>query len=300
VLFLLRAIYRRHNVYCLTVDLDTGPAFINAVRSVAACLPNVFLSTKLESIVYAGFSRFLADINCMQDLIAHPVGWKYLHNLPGQQFPLRTNLEIVNILKIYNGANDILGLPGKKSLPRRYKNKHRIVYNNITGKHVIVEAVGKKSPPPHDFKIVKGSAYGSYSRAFVEFLLTNEKVRDLIEWSKDVESPDEYVFATVHHTRVIDVPGGYKGVPDQKRFLASFTAWENETPCASMFVRWICIFTTADLPMLLERKELFANKFYIDHYPATLHCLDQLLYNLTVQGITRDLDFYRTVSFVRS
>ncbi|CAG5126560.1 unnamed protein product, partial [Candidula unifasciata] len=109
VLFLLRAIYRRHNVYCLTVDLDTGPAFINAVRSVA-----------LESIVYAGFSRFLADINCMQDLIAHPVGWKYLHNLPGQQFPLRLS----NILKIYNGCQRHPWVPGRRShYPRRYKKQ---------------------------------------------------------------------------------------------------------------------------------------------------------------------------------
>lgn len=76
-------------MYCLSVDLDSGPAFLNAVKAVVKCFPNVFVAGKLESIVYAGFSRFLADVHCMEELVKHEVKWKYLHNLPGQQFPLR-------------------------------------------------------------------------------------------------------------------------------------------------------------------------------------------------------------------
>ena len=33
--------------------------------------------------------------------------WKYFINLTGQEFPLKTNLELVRILSSYNGANDI-------------------------------------------------------------------------------------------------------------------------------------------------------------------------------------------------
>ena len=35
--------------------------------------------------------------------------WKYFINLSGQMFPLHTNAELVQILKLYNGANDIEG-----------------------------------------------------------------------------------------------------------------------------------------------------------------------------------------------
>lgn len=35
--------------------------------------------------------------------------WKYLINLTGQEFPLKTNKELVKILTAYKGANDILG-----------------------------------------------------------------------------------------------------------------------------------------------------------------------------------------------
>ena len=35
--------------------------------------------------------------------------WKYFINLTGQEFPLKTNYEIVQILKAYKGANNVEG-----------------------------------------------------------------------------------------------------------------------------------------------------------------------------------------------
>ncbi|CAL1530704.1 unnamed protein product [Lymnaea stagnalis] len=49
--------------------------------------------------------------------------------------------------------------------------------------------------------------------------------------------------------------------------------------------------------MMSERKELFANKFYITHHPAALHCLDEMLFNLTYFNTSRDLSFYQNLPF---
>ena len=65
------------------------------------------IASKLEYVVYKGFSRLQADLNCMSDLLLSPVAWKYYINLPSQEFPLRTNLELVKILTIYGGINDV-------------------------------------------------------------------------------------------------------------------------------------------------------------------------------------------------
>ena len=35
--------------------------------------------------------------------------YRYFINLTGQEFPLRTNLELVRIARIFNGSNDIAG-----------------------------------------------------------------------------------------------------------------------------------------------------------------------------------------------
>ena len=66
-------------------------------------------------------------------------------------------------------------------------------------------------PPPHGFRLVKGSAYNTLSRAFVEMALHHPWVKDLISWSRDVESPDEYLWATLHHASDMVVPGSFTG-----------------------------------------------------------------------------------------
>ena len=55
-----------------------------------------------------------ADINCMHDHLnisdsSAGARWRYLINTAGQAFPLRTNEEIVSILRLYNGTNVIEG-----------------------------------------------------------------------------------------------------------------------------------------------------------------------------------------------
>ncbi|RUS74067.1 hypothetical protein EGW08_018174 [Elysia chlorotica] len=298
VLFLLRAIYRPHNVYCLSVDLSATQELIEATLAVSGCLQNVFVASKLENIVYAGFSRLMADVHCMADLFSHRVKWNYVINMPGQQFPLKSNLEMVRILKLYNGANDVLGDIRSRYVPRRYLFKHHVMIGRNASAPTVAESVHLNPPPPHGFRIVKGSAYNTLSRAFVKMVLRHQWVKDLISWSRDVESPDEYFWATLNHASEVVVPGSFVGVPENKPWITSYTAWQGLAKCASKFVRWICIFSPGDLPNLVSQVHLFANKFYIDHHPAALHCLDQYIYNLTVSGTVRGLEYYRALPFL--
>jgi len=48
----------------------------------------------------------------------HSVRWRYLINVAGQAFPLRTPEEMVDILRIYNGANDIEGIYSRRIFSR--------------------------------------------------------------------------------------------------------------------------------------------------------------------------------------
>lgn len=210
---LLRAIYRPQNEYCLHIDAKASPALINALRAISNCFSNVRLASKLEYVHYAGFSRLQADINCMSDLTTKPLtNWKYLLNLAGQAFPLKTNLEMVRVLKVYNGSNDIEGIFGHRILRGRFENEWLEPEGNRRGS---VKKTGKKNPkPPFDIDIVRGSAYGIFSRKFVEYIINDEKAKALLEWSKKTWSPDEHYWATLHHLYSnphLKTPGGYPG-----------------------------------------------------------------------------------------
>ncbi len=205
---LLRAIYRPQNVYCIHIDAKAPKDLHDGLKALVRCFDNVFITSKLERIVYAGFSRLQADINCMHDLVKHPVRWQYLMNLAGLSYPLMTNGELVKLFKIYNGMNDIEGM-ARRVLRSRLDNE----WSESSG---VMNKTGKKNPPPpDDIEIVRGSAYGIFSRDFVQFILTDSKAQHLLEWSKMTYSPDEHYWATLHHTWKnphIKAPGSYTGL----------------------------------------------------------------------------------------
>jgi Core-2/I-Branching enzyme len=68
---LLRAIYRPQNVYCIHVDAKASWTFHAAVEAIAKCFDNVFVATRRQRIVYAGFSRL--QVNTSKYLFASKI-----------------------------------------------------------------------------------------------------------------------------------------------------------------------------------------------------------------------------------
>ena len=106
---LLRAIYRPQNYYCIHVDRKSPEIFHRAVKMISACFPNVFLASTFVDVRWGEFSVLEADLICMRDLWRRYKNWKYFINLTGQEFPLRTNNELVEILRSLNGESIIQG-----------------------------------------------------------------------------------------------------------------------------------------------------------------------------------------------
>ena len=106
---LLRAIYRPQNIYCIHVDKKTSNDTYRAMEGIAKCFSNVFMTTRRIVVRWGMFSVLEPELMCMEALLRRNKKWKYFINLTGQEFPLRTNYELVRILMTYNGANDIEG-----------------------------------------------------------------------------------------------------------------------------------------------------------------------------------------------
>lgn len=291
---LLNTIHRPHNSYCIHVDAKAPDDLLRAIRTIAGCFSNVFLPPKLEVITYAHFSRLQADLNCMQELLNRGRTWKYVINLTGQMFPLKTNLEIVKILQTYEGSNDIEGLSRYVSISMkvRYRNKYVISKKKLIDSHI------PKDPPPRNITLVKGSAYGAFSRAFIEYVLTDRLVQDFLNWTQDIYSPDEFFWATLNSRWVNPMfrsPGGHDLPPERKPWMTSYAAWKKRDGCGGKFVRDVCVFGIADLPSLIDRREMFANKFHADFEYLTVDCLREWLENKTKHQLPIDLEFYRNI-----
>ncbi|GFR85004.1 beta-1,3-galactosyl-O-glycosyl-glycoprotein beta-1,6-N-acetylglucosaminyltransferase [Elysia marginata] len=124
---LLRILYRPQNRYCIHVDSKADVEFYSALKAVAACFPgNVRMSSRRVDVRWGTFTVLEPELICMQDLWdmdnnfnlnagtsqnsvrneqQNKKKWKYFINLTGQEFPLKTNFELVQILKTFKGAN---------------------------------------------------------------------------------------------------------------------------------------------------------------------------------------------------
>ncbi|KAG8595815.1 hypothetical protein GDO81_001640 [Engystomops pustulosus] len=207
---LLRTIYMPHNYYCLHVDKKSSDSFVAAVKGIASCFENVFIASQLENVVYASWSRVQADLNCMTDLHHANAKWKYLINLCGMDFPIKTNREIVQMLKALKGENSLETekMPAHKEV--RWRKHYQVSANGIQKTEL------DKGPPPFEVQVFSGSAYFVLSRAFVKHVLENEKIQKFLEWSKDTYSPDEFLWATLQ--RLPEMPGS---VPANSKYDVS-------------------------------------------------------------------------------
>ncbi|OXB84559.1 UNVERIFIED_CONTAM: hypothetical protein H355_008035 [Colinus virginianus] len=200
---LFRAIYMPQNVYCIHVDGKAPAALQRAVRRLVGCFPNAFLASHTERVVYGSVSRLRADLHCMRDLLASAVPWRYLLNTCGQDFPLKTNREIIQHLKAYKGKNITPGVLPPAHVTTRTKYVHQEQLYSFFS--FMLPTFLRKAPPPHNLTLYFGSAYIAVTRPFVEFVLRDPRAIDLLAWSEDTYSPDEHFWVTLNR-----IPGAFK------------------------------------------------------------------------------------------
>jgi len=106
---LLRAIYRPQNFYCVHVDKKSASAIHKSVAAIASCFSNVFIAPHIIDVQWCTYTVLEPELICMEALLSRSRKWQYFINLTGQEFPLKTNWDIVKILKVLRGANNMEG-----------------------------------------------------------------------------------------------------------------------------------------------------------------------------------------------
>ncbi|KAI3361724.1 hypothetical protein L3Q82_002077 [Scortum barcoo] len=281
---LIRALYSPSNVYCIHYDQKSSAEFISAMEGLAQCLPNVFVASKRESVYYASISRLKADLNCLGDLLRSEVKWKYVINLCGQDFPLKSNIELVSELQKLNGNNMLETSRPTENKRLRFTFRYELRDASFEYQKLPVKTEEMKDPPPHGIEVFTGNAYFILSREFIVYIDSSVVVKDFLAWSEDTYSPDEHFWATL--VRLPGVPGEvHRTKPDITDLMSRtrLVKWqyleENLYPsCSGEHVRSVCIFGAAEMHWLLTYGHLFANKFDPKVDPVLIiQCLEEKL-----------------------
>ncbi|KAL5965900.1 Beta-13-galactosyl-O-glycosyl-glycoprotein beta-16-N-acetylglucosaminyltransferase 4 [Taenia solium] len=251
---LLRMIHRKNNYYCIHTDLRSDQYFSDALNGITKCFgPNVELvplSQRVE-VNWGDESVLLPQLICGAQALRQHASWRYLINLVGQDFPLRTNLELIAALKALNGSNLIesISIDGYRS------------------------RVGN-AKLPLGATWFKGSIYGAYRREFLEEAILGgrvEPIRSAIVKHKAFKIPDELFFPTLAYNSHLKLPGACLTAPlpsseAHMNFLAKYVIWFGyNLPCNTKFVRNVCILGKEHVNMLKRAPHISANKFHADY-----------------------------------
>ncbi|XP_076436575.1 beta-1,3-galactosyl-O-glycosyl-glycoprotein beta-1,6-N-acetylglucosaminyltransferase 3-like [Babylonia areolata] len=276
---LLSVVWRPHNVYCVHVDFKSPPDVYHHIANVTRCFDNVLLVRTRVLVVHASITSLEADLKCARLVLRSPVPWRYHINLCGQDFPLKTNLEMVQIVSALDGSNDVENYPPSNTKP--FKTRHHIVDGKIQ------ESGMPKPPFEGNLTLRKGSAYNTVSRAFLKWALKDQVHKDFLLWLNDTWAPDELFWATISYREA--APGGPRTTVrhDREHVLSKAVNWRwDPYNCRGTYVRAVCVFSSLDLPWLLARHELVANKFNGLNDSLILECLEQELERRALAGFT--------------
>ncbi|KFO31346.1 beta-1,3-galactosyl-O-glycosyl-glycoprotein beta-1,6-N-acetylglucosaminyltransferase 7 [Fukomys damarensis] len=272
---LLRAIYAPQNVYCIHVDDKAQRKYKAAVQSLVSCFENVFISSKRQKAASAGLTRLQTDINCMRDLVHSKFQWNYVINLCGEDFPIKTNKEIIHYIR--SKWNDKNVTPGvmQPSTPK-HKTSQSHPESSPTGGIYVPPNEGFKREPPHNLTIYFGSAYYVLRRKFVDFILTDVRAKDMLLWSRDIHSPERHYWVTLNRLR--DAPGatpdaGWEG--DVRAIKWRSEEGKGHDGCKGHYVQDTCVYGLGDLPWIIGSPSLFANKFEPSADPLVVTCLER-------------------------
>lgn len=307
-----RAIYQPQNFYCIHLDAKSTPEFQQQIKNFVSCFgDNVIEPQRHEKVYYAHYSRVMADMHCLHAL--QKFNYKYIFNLCGQDFPIKTNLEIVRDLKSLNGRDECesvditsTGKLGRVLKGYRLNTSVENYGNTLIRDEKLDKPWSKFGPLGRDTGLFAGSAYFLLSKKSVDFIQTDKTVREFFAWSQNSWSPDEHIWATLFRYAALpgSVPSHEKYEMNEAHARTRLVKWygldrkKDEKidgndklvhnvalyePCHGKWQRGTCVYGALDLKFLRDSKHWFANKFDQEVDAIAVDCLDVVLRTRALQ-----------------
>ncbi|KAM7532980.1 hypothetical protein Aperf_G00000123257 [Anoplocephala perfoliata] len=291
---LLRMIHRINNYYCIHLDARSTRTFGEAVEGMARCFgANVELVPleKRVAVVWGDESVLRPQLICGEQALERHQTWKYLIDTVGQEFPLRTNLELIAALKALNGSNLVEAFRidsfrdwVKDNVMPLQAKWYKGAICGAFRRDFIQEAVLSLALSPVRDTILRpcktkwyrGSMYRAFRRDFIQEAVLSpvlRPVRDTLLRHRRYSHSDELFFTSFNYNLHLRIQGSCLHAPPPPEevnlgILAQCVIWDDYgVICPTNYVRLICILSVAHVPVLQKMPHVFANNFHADFEP---------------------------------
>ncbi|EGT38850.1 hypothetical protein CAEBREN_31736 [Caenorhabditis brenneri] len=278
VLFMLSSIYHPQNEYCLAVGENSDVLFQNLLKELANCFPNVHFM-KRPPIKWGSHEIINSAYECLEFLSQSKSKWKYFQYLSGVDVPLKTNLEMVQILKELNGTANV-----------EIKNYQ---WQRLKGKNYT------SAPLP----LFKSSLSAVIPREAANELASSLMPRNILEFLENTGIADEGFWGTLFgNKKLFNIPGSldfkeYIDYRDTQNLTWPTDGWKyyisrdqtwTKTQCHNYMTSGSCVYGIGDVPRLLKSTALVAHKFYLKSEPEAYFCI---LKEIRRRSLSPDPDF---------
>uniref|UniRef100_A0A914LQY1 Reverse transcriptase domain-containing protein n=1 Tax=Meloidogyne incognita TaxID=6306 RepID=A0A914LQY1_MELIC len=241
-----------------------------------------------------------AFMSCLEELSKKKYKWEYVFTLQNDDIQIKTNEEIIQILKWLGGANDVQYQLDHKELIEKLNKKFNWTFKDLKlfkdeKLNNQVDTEGKLL----SLKISKGLVQASLARPFVDFIV--QKL-DLTQLHHHINNCGEYAcdelfFQTLVATDVLKAPSSFTHKCIDKDiytpYFSRFSIWVEDpnTICPSGYNRHsLCIFGLEDLSVnLRDNTYIFANKIQADFDFGAILCWHEEMRSRTLvdKGLKR-------------
>ncbi|VDD92601.1 unnamed protein product [Enterobius vermicularis] len=283
---MLSLLYSSTNVFCYSIDSKASAVFKEQMQNLSTCFPNVYISPIQYNVDSSGHNMDRAFISCFS-IIRNLSYWQYATVMQNYDLPVKTDKEMLRILKVLNGSNSIVLLPPIKSRVPKHKDwtfKALKLFRDTSKNDQRV------------LQISKGNIGSLLSRSFIEFLIDDLNPEIFLSRLDKIRyGNDEMLLPSLNSDDNINSPGGFTRhcLKTNKGYIARFVSWNyHGQPCKSNLHRHnICIYGYQDLPMFLRKLHFFANKLIPAYDYTAIACWAKYLaYRSTIDNHEESID----------
>ena len=292
----LKVLYRPHNTYCYHVDRKSSEEFYKVFELITKCFDNIHMSLKSVNVYYGNASILNAQMHCYDTLMKKASTWTHVINLCGTELPLKTNREIVELLRPLRGLNVItnpqLIQPGITEQYIVNRLKYRAVWNE--GRRHAMLGKDRLEPLPISYPVWKAITYMALTRNFISFLSTDNEALEFYKYLQDVQSPEEFFYSTMNQRE--SAPGGIyqareRNVSCNVPIVEAF--WKqrrgrSDTCIDQYYIHGVCIVSVSDLPTIISKSALFFNKYLITYDHIVMDCVENALKMRNIKEYEKD------------
>uniref|UniRef100_A0A0N4Z577 Glycosyltransferase family 92 protein n=1 Tax=Parastrongyloides trichosuri TaxID=131310 RepID=A0A0N4Z577_PARTI len=291
--------YAPQNHYCFSIDAKSYDLYIK-LKQLSKCFNNVYIPLKKFNMTGGGIYQSLSTFECMN--ILKYKKWKYLFVLQNDDFPIKSNREIVEILVAKNYSLDMEFCDPSPFIDNRIDHTKKWNYKSLEFFNETNLSEEKKKFLNNDIQFQKGSYASGMPRESVDYILNKINITKYLNQINTVSKygEDEMVWQTLFADDLLNIPhhvdkNCLSTYYNETIFTIRHAIWSG-SPCKSnLWHHSVCVYGIEMLDEINNIKSLFGYRFKIDMDFGAALCYTEYLFNKTYHdGFKgKDLAFYR-------